>query len=539
MFQYDSPKRKQKKEKFTGNTQNCQTPSIHATSIPLQLQRHFESISCFSPTDVQVSYNFKRSAQLNALSHTQRNRVYIAPKQECCPSYELGHIVPQKQGFPEESSHAQNSDTLQLYRGNEVYASESGSNLLYYEGKDAPDGGVPNEGVYSNTGISILYEVIAQKNDVPALVDNFRKTFNVTDPKRQRLDVALSVVSNQCTPSLPFRPSPETTKNPLVHIEEVAWGYKNPSNSKSIPSIHPPYYNLRRRASINKMATSFADILSRNSHSLWHRMADSDIRFDKSNEEEQEEGTAIENQMSELANISANPNGTKMVTFGYILTTPDIDYDTALNKNNVYSHMSKNNKERVLKAVKTAIDPFVDYLYEKEAEFRQHLQTVADLNIQPYPSEPSTYYQTENSADNIAVWKSCSAHSSPQISEGMGLYKSLILEHGGIHQFLPTPLALQKTSAGKRHTELIQTLLKDYVIDSTNKQIHLQFKATELFCCIKKLNQSYFNPDTHGLTTTTEEKQRKYNRFQTEANTFLLLGSEYAKKITRIINYEY
>lgn len=536
MFQYDSPKRKQTKEKFTGNTQNWQPPSIHATGIPFQMQRHFEGISGFSLADVQVSYNSNRSAQLNVLAHTQRNRAYIAPKQERCLSYELGYIVPQKQEFSEELSHSQNSDTLQLYCGSEVYTSESGSNLLHYIGKDAPDGGMPNEGVPSNTGISILYEVIAQKHDVPALVDNFRKTFKVADPKHQRLDVALSIVSNQCTPSSSFQPSPETTANPLVHVEEVAWGYKNPSDNKSTASIHPPYYNLRRRASINPMAARFSDILSQNSNSLWHRLADSDIRFEKGNEGEQKENTAIKNQMSELVNISANPNGTKMVTFGYILTTPDNDYGDALNKNNVYSHMSKNNKERVLKAVKTAIDPFVDYLYVKEAEFRQHLQTVADLNIQPYPSEPSTYYRTESSTDNSAVWKIHSAHSSPQISEGMGLYKSLIREQGGRHQFLSTPLALQKTSAGKRHAELIQTLLNDYVIDSTNKQIHLQFKDEELFCCIKKLNQSYFNPDTHGLTTTTEENQRKYNRFQTEADMFLL-RSEYVKKITRIINY--
>lgn len=83
---------------YSAKKERQSTLMPNRTGIPLHIKNIAEQRSGLSFDDVRVHYNSSKPAQLQALTYTQGNEVYIGPGQEKHLMHELGHVVQQKQG---------------------------------------------------------------------------------------------------------------------------------------------------------------------------------------------------------------------------------------------------------------------------------------------------------------------------------------------------------------------------------------------------------------------------------------------------------
>jgi hypothetical protein len=68
------------------------------TGLPDQLKAGVEQLSNHDMSDVKVSYNSSKPAQLNALAYAQGTEIHVAPGQERHLPHEAWHVAQQKQG---------------------------------------------------------------------------------------------------------------------------------------------------------------------------------------------------------------------------------------------------------------------------------------------------------------------------------------------------------------------------------------------------------------------------------------------------------
>lgn len=70
----------------------------NATGMPDALKSGIESMSGMDLSDVRVSYNSTKPAQLEAAAYTQGNTIHVAPGGESHLPHEAWHVVQQRQG---------------------------------------------------------------------------------------------------------------------------------------------------------------------------------------------------------------------------------------------------------------------------------------------------------------------------------------------------------------------------------------------------------------------------------------------------------
>ena len=73
-------------------------PASNRTGMPDGLKAGVESLSGMDLSDVRVSFNSEKPAQLNALAYAQGNEIHLAPGQERHLPHEAWHVVQQRQG---------------------------------------------------------------------------------------------------------------------------------------------------------------------------------------------------------------------------------------------------------------------------------------------------------------------------------------------------------------------------------------------------------------------------------------------------------
>ena len=484
------------KEHHIQNSAGGKKKNIHSKNkMPMYTRKHFEDLSGSSFDDVRVNYNSSNPTQLNTLAYTQENNVYTVPGMKKTFPPELGHVVQQNYKY--------NGSVIQRYKESEGY--QAGAyRYMRCEGSDRPFVDLPVEKNQNN--LAILYEVIVYDKDAHQVKKRFEDKFN-SEPCRN--DVALSLVVNHKVGDQGISRDSlilaDKTNRPLINVERVIWGMINerePDNTnRSNESEQIPYYSLRRRAAINPGATQLETLLRKNSANLWRRMCDSDISFhDPMDSNDQQMNVMREKAQEKYF-------ATKMVTFGYILETPPGDYDNFFNSGRTWlTRIPSSKREMVKKMVIQKLNKFIDLIYQYEAEFRQELNQNG-LEISPgyflphhfdyYPCEPSTYYRFNEYDLKSDYWTS---HSEQQIAEGRTFKKNYIKQNG-THDFVYQFDTLERTGAGKRHKDFIQEFLKDSHINCklNLQQIHFTIPQEDLFVQIQKLEQSYFNPSTHGI----------------------------------------
>ncbi len=84
-----------------------QQKAENKTGLPDDLKSEVENLSGYSIDDVRVHYNSDKPAQLNALAYAQGTDIHVAPGQEKHLPHEAWHVVQQKQGRVQATTHMQ------------------------------------------------------------------------------------------------------------------------------------------------------------------------------------------------------------------------------------------------------------------------------------------------------------------------------------------------------------------------------------------------------------------------------------------------
>ena len=379
---------------------------------------------------------------------------------------------------------------IQFYKGKEKYDTEQGQRMLKYQGEDVKGEDVKGEDVNGNSEtsstkvpIGILYEVIAHEPKAYATINKFQDKLNSMSNKSI---IGLSIVAND---SLSMPNIQHNSKNSLIHVENVRWGFQTDGNYDINNKGEIPYYSLRRRAAINRGAVDIYNKLSEKCDIVWRRMGDDDLTFHNPEDKN-------DIQMNELNKVEKD--NASIVTFGYNLTS---DEDINSRVKNL-----KNLDDKGKKLTSELIKLILTKLYELEAKFREEIVNCSRKksgNIDYYPIEPTTYYSFDGDASNI--WKEHAEGSGKkQIKEGEALKKKVQL--GKQHIFVSNVDAMENTSAKKRNEELIEYFFnkintRNYIVDKVDKQ--------ELLNIICNLQQSYFNP-TNEVYSWNQEQQIKF-----------------------------
>lgn len=371
---------------------------------------------------------------------------------------------------------------IQFYKGKEKYDTEQGQRMLEYQGED-----VKGNSETSSTKVptGILYEVIAHKPKAYATINKFQDKLNSMSNKSI---IGLSIVANDSS-SMPN--IQHNSKNSLIHVENVRWGFQTNGKYDKNNIGETPYYSLRRRAAINEGAVYIYNKLSEKCNIVWRRMGDDDLTFH--NPEDENDIQMNELKKEEIYNTS-------MVTFGYNLTSDEFINNLIKRTPNLNS----NQKKSAIGLIKLTITK----LYEIEAEFRDEIVKKSNGHVDYYPIEPTTYY---NIASEVStVWKSSNEiNETQQIKEGKTLKRNVL--RGRKHVFVSKAEAMENTSAGTRNNELIL-----YFFNIINKKHSIE--DNKLLHIICNLKQSYFNPKNEEY----HFNQDKQEKFTTHVNKFLL-----------------
>jgi hypothetical protein len=150
-------------DKYAARQQQPIQEKENTTGLPDTLKTGIENLSGYSMDDVQVNYNSRKPALLQAHAYAQGTDIHLSPGQEKHLPHEAWHVVQQKQGRVKPTLQMKGTrinDDVQLEKEAEVM----GTNALQMHGPDSSSPVLPGS-IYTRNGFpatEVLQAVFSQ-----------------------------------------------------------------------------------------------------------------------------------------------------------------------------------------------------------------------------------------------------------------------------------------------------------------------------------------------------------------------------------------